>query len=240
MFSLKSKKSLMLVLICTLTLIGMSQSQAKPGDEQMLMQGIRQHIEKNMNHPAENMRVEFCSVLPKLDNLPGKVTFSIDSRSREEYLGDTSVAVRIFSNGIFVREENVRVRIEVLKDFVVSTSNIAKDTIVSEGDIMVQQKWVRSIPLNGLSSIDEALGKMTAVNVRSNIQLTRHMLKEVMPVKKGKMVQVILDNGAMKMMTSGIAEEDGAEDAMVKIRNTNSNKVIYARVIGHGKVQVDF
>ena len=89
MVSIQSKKSLILVLICTLMLVGISPSQAKPGDEQMLMQGIRKHIEQNMNHPVENMRVEFCSVLPKLDNLSGKVTFSIDSRTREEYLGDT-------------------------------------------------------------------------------------------------------------------------------------------------------
>ncbi len=240
MLSMKAKVRLILIVICCLTLAGISRIQAKPGDEQMLMQGIRQHIEQNMNRPAENVRMEFCSVLPKLDNLSGKVTFSIESRPREEYLGDTSFAVRIFSGGIFVREENVRVRIEVLRDFVVSTNNIAKDSILAAGDVTLQQKWVKSIPLNGLSSIDEALGKILIVSIRPNIQLTRNMLKEVMPVKKGKMVQVILDNGAMKMMTSGIAEEDGAEDAMVKIRNTNSNKVIYARVIGHGKVQVDF
>jgi len=42
------------------------------------------------------------------------------------------------------------------------------------------------------------------------------------------------------MMMSGMAEEDGAEDAVVKVRNLNSNKIIYARVIGQSKVQIDF
>jgi flagella basal body P-ring formation protein FlgA len=59
-------------------------------------------------------------------------------------------------------------------------------------------------------------------------------------VKKGKMVQVILHNGALSLMTNAVAEEDGAEDALVRVRNWTSNKVISARVIGPSKVQVDF
>jgi flagellar basal body P-ring formation protein FlgA len=240
MLAMKTKIRLIILAAFVLTLAGISPVLSKPGDEQILMQDIRRHISQNMLWPAENMRMEFLSGMPKLDHMAGKVTFSIESRPREEYIGDTSFTVRIFSNGIFVREENVRIRIEVLRDFLVSLNNTPKDSILAADDITVQKKWVKIIPLNSLSSPEEAVGKIITVNVRPNTQLTRNMLKDVMPVKKGKMVQVILDNGAMTMMMNGIAEEDGADDAVVKIRNIGSNKVIYARVIGPGKVQVDF
>jgi len=157
--------------------------------------------------------------MPRIDNLSGKITSTIESRSREEYIGDTSFSIRIFANGIFLKEESVRVRIEVLHDFVVSQNSISRDSILSADDITVQKKWVRSIPMNTISSLDEALGKTITMSIRPNTQIVRSMLKEVMPVKKGKMVQVILDNGAMKMMMNGIAEEDGAEDSLVKVRN---------------------
>ena len=240
MFRIYAKMFLVALTVCVLTFSGASQAFCKTGHDEMVMQKIREHILSNMLWPAENVRIEFLSSLPKMDNLSGKMTFKIESRPREEYIGDTSFNIRIFANGIFAREETVRVRIEVLREFVVSRNSIGRDNVLSVEDITVLQKWVKSIPMNAVSSLDEALGKAIVVSVRPNTLIVQSMLKEVTPVKKGKMVQVILDNGTMKMMMSGIAEEDGAEDAVVKVRNLNSNKIIYARVIGQAKVQVDF
>jgi len=227
------------LLICSALLIP-SSGFCKQNKEEQLMQKIKQHVDQNMLWPADHVRMEFLSRLPMIDNPAGKITYNIESRPKEAYIGNTSFNVRIFSNNIFLKEESVRVRIEVLREFVVSLNNISRDSILSDSDVTVQQKWVRSIPLNTLSSLNEALGKNIIVSIRPNTQITRSMLKDVMPVKKGKMVQVILDNGSMKMMMSGRAEEDGAEDSMVRVRNLGSNKIIFARVVGPAKVQVDF
>ncbi len=227
------------LLICSVLLIP-SSGFCKQDKEEQLMHKIKQHVDQNMPWPADHVRIEFLSRLPVIDNLSGKITYNIESRPKEAYIGDTSFNVRIFSSNIFLKEESVRVRIEVLREFVVSLNNISRDSILSDSDVTVQQKWVRNIPMNTLSSLNEALGKNVIVSIRPNTQITRSMLKDVMPVKKGKMVQIILDNGSMKMMMSGRAEEDGAEDSMVKVRNLGSNKIIFARVVGPAKVQVDF
>ena len=240
MLNIEIKKPLLMFLILALISAGVLQAGAKENTDAAMMQKIRQHIEKNMIWPADSMRMEFLSAMPQMDDLKGKITYSIESRTREEYIGDTAFTVRIFANGIFAREENVRVRIEVQKDFVVSVNSIAKDSVLQASDVTLQKKWVRSIPMNAISSMDEALGKNVVAGIRPNTMITRTMLKDVMPVKKGKMVQVILDSGAMKMLMNGVAEEDGADDAFIRIRNITSNKIIYARVIGQGKVQVDF
>lgn len=233
-------RNLAVLIVLGLMLATLTPATAKESGDAVLMKKIRAHVEENIIWPAENMRMEFLSALPKTDDLAGRLTYTIDSRTREEYLGDTSFNVRIFANGIFAREETVRVRIEVLRDFVVSLNNIAKDTVLRASDVTVQKKWVKTIPMNAVSSLDEALGKNMIVSVRPNTLITRPMLKDVMPVRKGKMVQVLLDSGSMKMMMNGLAEEDGAEDAVVRVRNISSNKIIYARVIGQGKVQVDY
>lgn len=238
-FKIHVSLSAILVAI-VLILSGVSQASTRDLFEADLKQKIRRHIEQNMIWPQENMRMEFLSVLPNTGDLTGKITYSIESRSREEYIGDTAFAVRIFVNGIFAREATVRVRIEVLRDFVVSLSSIGRESVLQATDVTIQKKWVKNIPMNAVASMEEAVGKNMTVSVRPNTMITRTMLKEVMPVRKGRMVQVILDNGTMKMMTNGIAEEDGASDALVRIRNINSNKIIYARVIGQARVQVDF
>lgn len=221
-------------------MIGATQALCAKGDGDQLAQSIRQHVENNMSWPVEDMRMEFLSKLPSLDHLTGKMVFRITPKPGDAYIGDTSFSVRILNGGTLVREETVRVRIEVMKDFVVSAKSLAKGSVLTADDVTIQRQWVRRLPANTLSSIDEALGRVMMHSVRPNIQMTYRMIAEVMPVKKGKMVSVILDNGLMQMVMKGIAEEDGAEDALIRVRNVSSNKVIYARVIGPASVRVDF
>lgn len=226
----------LLTFLLTPSLVFCQQSQ-----EELIMEQVRQYVMQNMLWSPENVRLEFLSRLPSMEKLPGKkISYGIESRPHEQFIGDTSFGVRIFSDRIFVREMTVRVRIEVLRDQVVSASSIARDSLLTEGDVAVYQKWVRSIPVNAVSSLDEVIGKTIIVSVAPNTPITKNMLKEMTPVKKGKMVQILLDNGLIKMLASGVAEEDGLEDMVVKVRNLHSNKIIFARVIGQGKVQVDF
>jgi flagella basal body P-ring formation protein FlgA len=240
MVSLEFRYKKIFLLLMAMMLAGPSPTWAKESQDAVMMQKVRRHIEQNMIWPVDCVRIEFLSAMPRMDDLKGKVTCNIESKPREEYIGDTSFTIRLFADGIFAREENVRVRIEVLRDFVVSVNNIAKDSVLQASDVALQKKWVRSIPMNTVSSLEEAVGKSLIVSIRPHTTITRLMLKDVLPVRKGKMVQVVLDNGVMRMMMNGIAEEDGAEDALVRIRNISSNKIIHARVIGQGKVQVDF
>lgn len=241
MKSLHVKEICCALMVFFLALAQPSWVHCQQSQEELIMEQIRRHVTQNMPWPAENMRIEFLSRITSMEKMPGKkITYSIESRPNEQFLGDTSFGVRIFSDNIFVREMTARVRIEVLRNQVVSASAISRGSILTDGNVTVSQKWVRNIPINAVSSLDEVLGKTLIVGVGPNTTLTKTMLRETTPVKKGKMVQVILDNGVMKMLTSGVAEEDGAEDTQVKVRNLHSNKVIFARVIGQGKVQVDF
>ena len=238
-----NKIFIIIFFICLLIALGKSNafcSQKEILNQETLGKAIREHIEQNMPWPADSARIELLSQLPVFTAGNGILSFKIESRSRENYLGDTSFAVRVFQNDVFFKEETVRVRIEVLREFVVSTNNLGRDTIITNNDISLQKKWVRSIPINAISALEEAIGKTVCVSIRPNTEIIRNMLKEVMPVKKGKMVNIILDNGVMKITAMGLSEEDGAEGALVKVRNITSSKIIYARVIGQSKVKVDF
>ena len=243
MFKIIFKVISIIFFACLLTGLGQSVafcSQKDILDQEKLSKAIKEHIEKNMPWPADSVRIELLSRLPEIAEDKGRLSFKVESRSREDYMGDTSFTVRMFQGAVFFKEETVRVRIEVLREFVVSTSNLGRDAIITNNDVSLQKKWVRSIPVNVISNLEEAIGKTICVGIRPNTEITRNMLKEVMPVKKGKMVHIILDNGVMEITTMGLSEEDGAEGAIIKVRNITSSKIIYARVIGQAKVKVDF
>lgn len=208
-------------------------------DQEQLNKAIGVHIEKNMPWPSGTMRYEILTSLPEFVLPKSKISWRVDIKGNE-YLGDTYFILKLYHKGVLLREETIKVRIEVLHESVVSVRNLGRDSIIGANDVAVQRKWVRSMPLNSISGKDEVVGKLLCVSIRPNAEITRSMLKEVTAVKRGKMVQIVLDSGAISISTVGLSEEDGAEGAFVRVRNVSSNKIIYARVVGESKVKVDF
>lgn len=209
-------------------------------DQDKLNRAVGLHIEKNMPWMKGSMRFEILSALPQLAMPEGKVTWKVESRANEDYLGETNYVLKLYNNGVLFREEPIRARIEVLREFVISTKNMGRNHVVAAEDISLQKRWVRSIPLNSISDMNDVVGKSLCLSVRPNTEITGNMLKAVNAVTRGRIVQVILDSGAINITTMGMAEEDGVEGSFVRVRNISSNKIIYARVVGESKVKVDF
>ncbi len=58
-------------------------------DQEKLAKAIKEHIEKNMPWPADSVRIELISSLPEIAEVKGKLSFKVESRAKEDYLGDT-------------------------------------------------------------------------------------------------------------------------------------------------------
>lgn len=235
---------LIIIIICVLLLCtvagDVSAGENLVIDQEKLNKAVQSYIEKNMPWPAGAVRFEILSALPEITIPGGNVSWKVDARGNENYPGDTYFTVKLYNKGVLFKEESIKIRIEILQESVVSVKNLGRDSIIDASDVSLRKKWVRSIPLNSISSMDEVVGKLLCVSIRPNTEISRNMLKEITAVKRNKMVQIVLDSGAINITTMGMAEEDGAEGSFVKVRNITSNKIIYARVVGEAKVKVDF
>ncbi len=79
-----------------------------------------------------------------------------------------------------------------------------------------------------------------STSIRPNMEITTNMLRDAIMIKKGKMVRILLDNGPVRVISTGVSEENGAYGAMIKVKNTSSKKIIFARVEGQSLVRVEF
>jgi len=138
------------------------------------------------------------------------------------------------------RSFTVHARIEVARDVVVAGGTLQGNRILSADEVQVKKKWVRRIDPKLLNSVDQVEGKRLVVNVPAGGEITTYMLQEPKLVKRGKVVRLQLDRGAIQISTLAICEEDGVKDALVRIKNMSSNRIIYAKVKGENHVVVDF
>jgi flagella basal body P-ring formation protein FlgA len=198
------------------------------------------HIERNMPWPKGSVRIEFASRISGV-TLPGnKITYRVTNNRKEDYIGYSSFTVRFYDKEVFVKKQTVRVKMEVLKGVVVSSTFLSKDTRIEPDDIRLVNKWFKRLPSTVITNIDDVVGKTLRTNVKLNTEITRSMLRNSPIVKKGKLVRIVLQKGPLKISTIGLSNQNGEEGDLIRVKNMSSKKVIYAKVVGDSVVCVEY
>jgi flagellar basal body P-ring formation protein FlgA len=209
----------------------------KESDIKML---VKDYIKTNMPYQQDRMRIEFLGRISDLHVQGGKISCKVRSGQDEAYIGDSIFIVGVYDDGTLLREERVHVRMEVAMDVVVSTRYIPKDTEITSDSVRLVRKWFNQMPVHMLTQIEDVLGKHLYSDARQNIEIKRNMLKTVKTMKRGKMVKMVLESGPMTIITFGLCEEDGSRGDFIRVRNTSSNKTVFAKVVDDSSVRIEF
>ncbi|HLA27716.1 MAG TPA: flagellar basal body P-ring formation chaperone FlgA [Syntrophales bacterium] len=201
---------------------------------------ISDHVEKNMPWPPGAVRVDFPARIADVFLPAEKVNLEVQNRPDEDYIAETVFIVKFFSDGTLIKEEAVRVRLEVLTDVVVTVRALEKNKEIAAEDVKVLKKWVRRIPANGVTTPAEVIGKALTLNLGRNREITRNVIRPPILIKKGNRVRIVLDKENLNVTTIGVSEEDGEVEKVIRVKNSSSNKTIYARVTGNSLVKVEY
>ncbi|HVO65629.1 MAG TPA: flagellar basal body P-ring formation chaperone FlgA [Syntrophales bacterium] len=186
------------------------------------------------------MRIEFLGRVSDLHVQEGKIRCKVRSGQDESYIGDSIFTVGVYDDGTLLREERVHVRMEVAIDVVVSTKYLLRDTEITSDNVRLVRKWFNQMPFHTMTQIEDVVGKQLYSDVRQNMEIKRNMLKAIKTIKRGKMVKMVLESGPMTIVTSGLSEEDGSRGDFIRVRNTSSNKTVFAKVIDDSSVRIEF
>ncbi len=200
---------------------------------------VKDYIETNMPWQS-GMRIDFLARIPDLHVQGEKISCKVRSGQDEAYIGDSIFTVGVYDDGTLLREERVHVRMEVAMDVVMSTKYLMRDKGIDSDSVKLVRKWFNQLPVYVVTQIEDVVGKQPYNDIRQNMEIKRNMLKDVKTMKRGKMVKMVLESGPMMIVTFGICEEDGSRGDYIKIRNTSSNKMVYARVMDDSSVRVEF
>lgn len=227
---------LLFVIICFPNVAG--SSTKIPAED--LRNAVSEHVERNHPWPSGNVRILVLTRLSDIVLPQESVTFEVANDPNEDFIGDTNFSVKYYSGRNLVKEEMVKVGIEVLTDVVVSKRELVKNREITDEDVCVQKKWLKRIPTNVVAVLSDIVGKTPAFNVRPNSEIMKNSVRSPLLIKRGNVVRIVYDNDLFSITTVGISEEDGVRDKVIKVKNLSSNKIIYARVTGDALVKVDF
>ncbi len=240
------KRSMIKILLISLSLAGggfLHDAQAATVSGDTIRAAVVNYIETNMPWPQGTMRVDFPARVPDVTLATegtGNVHYQVRSKRGEDFIGDSAFIVEFHEGGTLVKEEAVRARMEILRDVIVSSRVLVRDREISPGDVAMIKRWTAEVPLNSVAGLKDVIGKRICASIRPNTEITTNMLKDPILIRKGKVVRILLDEGPVKVVGTGVSEENGAYGAIIKVKNTSSNKIIFARVEAESLVRVEF
>lgn len=199
------------------------------------------HIQKAIevwvlaNTPGEHKaRVEPVTWRTDLMLPRGELTWKASARDSSRLSGTVMFTVQIEVGGQVIETRHVSAKLKLVGPVCVARSDLRSGDVITEGDVVEEHSEVTS------SSVpcSEAIGMSVRSTLRAGAALRDSSLKAPDVIKRGDRVVIEYSSGALRVTAVGEAKKDGARGEWIQVRNTMSDSLLKARVLGAGRVMV--
>ncbi|WP_213876107.1 flagellar basal body P-ring formation chaperone FlgA [Pseudomonas sp. dw_358] len=132
----------------------------------------------------------------------------------------------------------VGAQVKLFRQVVITTRPMKRDTVLADGDVSLHEQDVGLLSQGYLTGLDQALGqKLVRPTVNGQVLTPQH-LEQVAVIAKGDQVVITARSGTLAVRMPGEALSDGGMSEQIRVRNLNSQRVVKAKVMGPGQVEV--
>jgi len=205
-----------------------------------IRQAVEAAIRNRMPWKNENVTISDIQFDESVPLPVGKLTYRIVPKRNEDYLGGTILALHLFVDGEPVRRLWVNATISVLADVVVTVRPLGKHQYIRMEDLSVERRDLATIGSEPLTRLEDVLGNRTTRMVYPHTVLQTDMIALPPVVKRGDIVKIVAASGAMTITATGLVKEQGGKGDVIRVMNTDSKRIILARITGPGAVRVEY
>ncbi|MBT3185329.1 MAG: flagellar basal body P-ring formation protein FlgA [Nitrospina sp.] len=189
----------------------------------------KESLEINVYYEGEDI------VLP-----PGKKELVYNTRGTNQRAGRIPLILQVKVDDNLQKRIRLNSRVLVSQEVVKTIRPVRKGEMISNDNIQLETIQTERPWGNAISNIDHALGYAAGRNLPTGKILTQKFLKKPALANRGEKILILAEKGTMKITAPGILKEDGYADAMVRVLNIESKKIIYGRLVDANTVKVNF
>ena len=150
--------------------------------------------------------------------------------------GRIPMILEIRINDQFQKRIRLNTKVLVSQQVIKTKRAVKRGEILSNDEIRVETVQTERPSKNAITNIDHALGYEAARNLSAGKILIPNFIKRPALGNRGDKILIMAQKGGMTITTPGILKEDGYENAMVRVLNIESKKVIYGRLVDSNTV----
>lgn len=187
---------------------------------------------------AENVKISVSSLdsrlqLAKCDNF---LTYSM--KAPRHNARNVTVKTNCRINGKRLWSIFVPVSISIYSQVVVLKDNLPRGHILSSSDMSYQRVNTAGLTSNHITNIDNVVGKQVKRSLKAGAALRSTYVSEADVVKRGDAVALMARSLFLSVDTRATALSNGYIGETIRVRNSQSNRIIDAEVTGPGRVEI--
>jgi flagella basal body P-ring formation protein FlgA len=138
------------------------------------------------------------------------------------------------------RSTTVNLQVGGERDVIVAVRELPRRTIVARSDVHVERRPLGRIPPGALGALAEVVAKEVARPVAPGEIITTSAVTPAVAIRRGSAVTVRLDGPGFRIVTRGIASEDGAPGQTIRVVNQTSRREMLGTVEDARTVRIPF
>ncbi len=215
---------------------GASVVQASPVTPDRIHQAVEQFVAA---HDFESPYPVDLTV-KRLDNRlrlkPCDSALEVRFRDDQRESGNTHVEVACMSQAPW--KIHVAVNVKVWTDAVVASQPIARDSTLSASDVQFLKVDQSTLYHGHFSDLEDVIGLTAATPIRGDQILNARHLRAPYLVNKGQRVTILAISGNFAIRTNGTALANASRGQNVKIKNSDSGRIVDAIAVDRATVEV--
>ncbi|WP_341303523.1 flagellar basal body P-ring formation chaperone FlgA [Pseudomonas sp. TMP25] len=148
------------------------------------------------------------------------------------------VTLRVRCDGAAPWTVFVPAQVRLYREVVIANRPMKRDSLVTEMDVVMAERDVGLLNQGYLTALRQALGKKLTRPLQPDHVIAPTHVQIAEAIRKGDQVVISARSGGMSVRMPGEALSDGIIGKQISVRNQRSNRVVRARVIGPGQVEV--
>ena len=171
--------------------------------------------------------------------MPGPAAIvEVGFRQNEDFVGKVPVQVRVMWDGKLFSSIWVNADVRRTIPVVTAARRLTSGHVVTPADLAIRQMDVGRAPARALQIPADALGMEIRTPLSRGRPLSMSGLTAPNLVERGALVTLVAGGGALKVTARGRVEQAGPRNAVVRVTNLASKKVLHGRVVGPNHVLV--
>ncbi|MEW6534108.1 MAG: flagellar basal body P-ring formation chaperone FlgA [Candidatus Auribacterota bacterium] len=227
----------------TISFSGAEVSTIKPQLQPVLAEDlvtvVETFIRETMPWSEEEVIIEPIRMPETVEVCLGAVTVEVVPVSKVSYIGQVRYSVIISVDGRVQKSVDVFLRVRVFKDVLVASRNIKRGEMFSPANIMMAKRELQPSSQDALSDPRFVLGMVATRSISAQKIIKDDFVDMPVIVHRRELVQVLYKHENFQIETVGVAKEDGCVGQFIRIQNTDSKKLFFARVVGVRTVEIE-
>lgn len=170
----------------------------------------------------------------------GKIDFQLFQKDKRSLTGYTRVIALVSVNGVVKNKVKLSGWVDVFESVVCARRNLKKGEIVEEGDLYIARKNIARLSAKVVTDITNVAGLMVKHSIKKDTCIKEWMVEKPLVVKKGDLITILAESGSLRVTVPGRVLAKGHIGDLIRVQNSMSKKVIYAKVVDASTVSVRF